>query len=86
MKVAFDLPDPLWFKLAETDIAGIVVGALTRAAQSEERVSSISRWHAAGLCDADIGLKLGMTSGAVAEARRGLGLPANRRYRKKESI
>lgn len=33
-----------------------------------------------GFCDADIAERLGYTVGRVAEIRRGLGLPANRRY------
>lgn len=84
MRVSFDVPDTLWWQLADTDIAGIVVGALRRAAgRPEDLVSSVTRLHHEGLCDADIGSRLGMTSGAVAESRRALGLPANRRFVRK---
>lgn len=83
VKVSFEVPDPLWWKLADTDIPGVVVGALQRAAHDPEGLSSVSRLHREGKCDADIAAVLGMTPTAVASVRRGLGLPANRRYVKK---
>lgn len=36
--------------------------------------------HARGFCDADIADELGYLVGRVGEIRRGMGLPANRRY------
>lgn len=83
MRVAFELPDPLWWQVADMDIPAIIVAAIQRAADTHEVVSSITRKHAEGMCDADIGTDLGMTVGAVAEQRRALGLPANRRYTKR---
>ena len=42
----------------------------------------IQQMHARGMCDAEIGGRLNMTTLSVAEKRRQLRLPANRRYRK----
>jgi hypothetical protein len=84
MRVSFEVPDPLWFRLAHTDIPGLVVGALKRAAHDPEGFASVKTLHGQGKCDADIARELNMTPGAVATVRRGMGLPANRRYVKKE--
>lgn len=58
----------------------IIAGALTRAGLSTVVVRVLARVEN-GKCDADIASELGLTNSQVSDIRRGLGLPANRRYR-----
>lgn len=90
MKVLVDLePVDVWRIQDAAQRRHITPGEVLRddlakrrhALRLRERIRSLVT---AGKCDADIGIELGMTSGAVASLRRGMALPANRRYTKKE--
>jgi hypothetical protein len=91
MKV--DIPDPVGYALMERAIrlnvpVHVVAAAAMGLGSSEhQRVAvpmhaAIGRMVDSGLCDADIAAATGYVVGWVAQVRRGLGKPANRRYRR----
>lgn len=82
-------PRDVWEIQEKAEKKGVTPGQVVRAAlyKSRSRLERETRVRSrvlAGLCDADIGLELGMTVGQVASMRRGMGLPANRRFPKRE--
>ena len=52
---------------------------LRRRVEVSRRVKDLTE---RGFCDADMAERLGYTVGRIAEIRRGLGLAANKRYRR----
>lgn len=88
MKIELDLtPEQWWTLTSEADARGCTITELvasTSALTAEGRTvrkTALERLHANGLSDAAIGQHLGMTTTAVAVARRRLGLTANSRRR-----
>lgn len=85
MKITFELPDRVWGRLVSVaEDRGTTAAALVSASVTElvkDRRTTVEALVHAGLCDADIGARLGMTTTSVASMRRRLGLQANRRFR-----
>lgn len=86
MKVTVDLdPKDLWVLTEQAERQGMTLPDFLRARMLDRRGTVQDRvieLHAAGLCDADIGIELGMTLQQTATMRRALGLEPNRRYTK----
>lgn len=84
MKVIVDLdPKDLWVLTEQAERQGMTLPDFLRARMLDRKPTVRDRvveLHAAGLCDADIGLELGMDLHQTAAMRRGLGLEANRRF------
>lgn len=89
MRVTVDLdPRDVWRLEEQAEKRGVTPGEVLRdilalkhtARKTRERVREQVK---AGKCDADIAKAIGSTNRYVAEIRRGLGLPANRRYPKR---
>lgn len=89
-----DIPDDIGWVLVERSVrlnvpvAVIAAAALGLGSGAHQEVSrpmhqAIGRLVDIGLCDADIAAATGYTPGWVAAVRRGMGKPANRRYRAK---
>lgn len=86
MKVIVELePRDMWALAARAEAAGKRLPDYIRGLMVEPPDTVAARmasmWSE-GKCDADIATALGLTLRVVAEKRRGLGLPANQRYRK----
>jgi len=90
MKV--EIPDNVGWALVERAIrlnvpvdvvaaAALGLGSAAHQKVAEPMHASIGRLVDAGLCDADIAAATGYVVGWVAKVRRGMGKPANRRYR-----
>jgi len=90
MKFQVEIPDEaFWKAAAKAEVfdmkvpewtAELIINAANtgRLPQSD---ALVAHW-ASGATDAEIGRALDMTNAAVADRRRGYGLPANRRYAK----
>lgn len=88
MKMMADLtPRTVWavaetaerLGLSNSDVLEMRLSGLRRLSTSDR----VRELHARNFCDADIADELGYLVGRVASIRRGLGLPANRRYGKR---
>lgn len=84
MKVTIDLdPRDLWVLTDQAEAQGMTLPDFLRARMLDRRGTVQDRvveLHAAGWCDADIGLELDMTLQQTATMRRALGLQPNKRY------
>lgn len=81
-------PYEVWRLESEAERRGLTLPELLRVAaivlvKGDLMKDPLRELHAIGLCDADIGRQLGMTSTGVAARRRRLGLPAHPRFKKK---
>lgn len=89
MKIMVDLdPADVWRIQEAAERRHVSPGEILRDDLNRRRTSlrlreRIRLMVVAGSCDADIASEFGMTVGTVAGIRRGLGLPANRRYPKR---
>lgn len=88
MKIELELtPEQWWVLTSEAEARNCTVTELVAAVSartSEGRTArrqSIETLHHVGMSDASIGQRLGMTTQAVANARRRLGLTPNSRAR-----
>jgi hypothetical protein len=87
MRVIVDLdPRDVWRIQEQAERQGVLPGdVLRRDLDKMRRRLDVTRrvkdMTERGFCDADIAERLGYTVGRIAEIRRGLSLPANRRYR-----
>lgn len=88
MKVMVDLdPRDVWRIQEQAERLGVSPGdilrrdldRLRRRVEVSRRVKDLTE---RGFCDADMAERLGYTVGRIAEIRRGLGLAANKRYRR----
>ena len=88
MKVMVDLdPRDVWRLQEQAERLGVSPGdilrrdldRLRRRVEVSRRVKDLTE---RGFCDADMAERLGYTVGRIAEIRRGLGLAANKRYRR----
>lgn len=90
MRVQFDLPEHVVKSITnEARALGVTPGDivrrdLIRRVVDVPRVEQVRAMVRAGLCDADIAQSLHVTTTNIARTRRGLGLPANPRYRKRQ--
>lgn len=88
MKILVDLdPRDVWRIQERAERAGVTPGDvlrddLARRRHGRELRDAVKERVKAGMCDADIGIELGLPVGRVAEIRRGHGLAANKRYRR----
>ena len=88
MRVTVDLDPVVVWRIQElAEKRGVTAGVVLRdeLARSQHglEVRDLVRAKVlAGSCDADIAAVVGATPGWVAKVRRGLGLPANRRYQR----
>ena len=87
MKIQVDL-DPVMVKAIRraARARGVSPGDIVRKALAPGAPATrvrIREMHADGWPDAVIARELGLTNGHVATVRRGMGLPANRRYTRK---
>lgn len=84
MKVTVDLdPRDLWVLTEQAERQGMLLPDFLKARMLDRRPTIQDRvveLHAAGLCDADIGLDLGLDLQKTANIRRALGLTPNRRF------
>jgi len=84
MKVTVDMdPKDLWVLTEQAERQGMTLPDFLRARMLDRRGTvqgRVTELHAAGWCDADIGLELGMDLAQTATMRRALGLQANRRF------
>jgi hypothetical protein len=86
MKVTVDLdPRDVWRIQEKAEQLGVRPGdvlrdEITLQRRSRDMREKVRELVKAGLCDADIAARLHYSNGWVADTRRGLGLPANRRY------
>ena len=89
MKVTVDLdPRDLWVLTDQAEKQGMTLPDFLRARMLDRKPTIQDRvveLHAAGLCDADIGMELEMTLQQIANMRRGLGLQPNRRFGKRRA-
>lgn len=88
MRVVIELdPREVWRIQEQAEQLGVSPGAvfrreldrLRRRVDVTRRVKDLTE---RGFCDADIAERLGYTPGRIAQIRRGLGLQANKRYRR----
>ena len=88
MKIQVDLdPRDVWRIQEAAQKRGVPPGVvlrdeLARRRHGRETREAIRERVKAGLCDADIAGEFRMLPGTVAAMRRGMGLPANKRYRR----
>ena len=84
MKVTVDMdPRDLWVLTEQAERQGMSLPDFLRTRMLDRKPTVQDRvveLHAAGLCDADIGIDLGMDLAQTANIRRGLGLQPNRRF------
>jgi hypothetical protein len=91
MKVTVDLdPRDVWRIQEKANKAKVRPGDVLRDELAHRRNTLEYRTRVrarvlAGLCDADIAGELGRAPGEIARVRRGEGLPANRRYGKRNT-
>lgn len=89
MKVIIDLdPRDVWAIQERAEREGVSPGDVVRAELESRRNAArvrdrVAELHGTGMCDADIAAALSYLPGTVATIRRGLGLPANRRYQRR---
>lgn len=90
MKVTLNLSDKDWAAvLSKAESFGLSTAdyiSLSIRRMSDERrqlLLSVALMHSQGLHDGDISQALGRTRALVSDARRELGLPANRQFVKK---
>lgn len=89
MRVIVDLdPRDVWRIQDQAERKGVAPGDVLRADLDRMRrrldvTRRVKDLTERGFCDADIAERLGYTPGRIAELRRGLGLKANKRYRRK---
>lgn len=89
MKVMVDLePRDVWRIQERAETLGVTPGEVLRDELAQRRTGrdlrdAIRERVKAGMCDADIAAEFRMTTAAVSYQRRGLGLPANRRYQRR---
>ena len=79
-------PRDVWRIQAEAERRGVSPGDVLREQIATRRAGLEMRDRVrlmvlAGMCDADIGEEFRVPPGRIAVIRRGLGLPANPRYR-----
>lgn len=86
MRIVVELPDrEAWALASRAEARGVKVADLIRAAARDlARVSSrprdvVGELVRLGLPDGEISIRTGMTVGTIANHRRSLGLPPNRR-------
>jgi hypothetical protein len=88
MRVMVDLdPRDVWRIQEKAERLGTTPGDVLRRDLDRMRrrldvTRRVKEMTERGFCDADMAAQLGYTPGRIAEIRRGLGLPANRRYRR----
>jgi hypothetical protein len=89
MKIMVDLdPKDVWRIQEMAERRGVTPGEvmrdeMTRTRHGRDFLDAVRARVKTGMCDADIAADLVWpTVGTVAAARRGMGLPANRRYRR----
>lgn len=88
MKVTVELdPRIVWRIQDEAERQGITPGDVLRAELTPRTgtipaAQRIREMHATGMCDADMAEQLRYLPGTIANIRRDMGLPANRRYRR----
>lgn len=84
MKVTVDLdPRDLWVLTEQAERQGMTLPDFLRARMLDRQPTIQDRvveLHAAGLCDADIGIDIGLDLAQTAHLRRALGLKPNRRF------
>lgn len=89
MKVQFDMdPRDVWRIQARAEAENRSPGAVLRDELAQkrtvlERRTRVRAMVLAGMCDADIAAEMNTTNQTIAAIRRGEGLPANRRYGRK---
>lgn len=85
MKIVVDLdPKDVWRIQQKAERLNLSPGAvlrdeLSQRRRGEELRSTVRELVVAGWCDADIAERIGTTNAAIAEVRRRLQLPANKR-------
>lgn len=89
MKVTVDMdPRDVWRYQAAAEARGVLPGDVLRDELATRRNAAAIRDRIRELvtvekkCDADIAAELNYVPGRVAEIRRGMGLPANPRFKK----
>ena len=86
MRVMVDMdPRDVWRIQAEAERRGVSPGDVLREVVATRRDAAVMRERVRGMvvdgmCDADIAEEFRVPPGRIAVIRRGLGLPANRRY------
>lgn len=89
MRIMVDLdPKDVWRIQERAEKLGVRPGDVLRDELATRRAGrdlrdAIGERVKAGMCDADIAAEFRMTPAAVKYQRRGLGLPANRRYQRR---
>lgn len=83
-------PYEMWRLETEAESRGLSLSAFLRGAavalvKGDLMKDPLRELHAIGMCDADIGLQLGLDASAVKRRRARLGLPAHRRFKKQEN-
>lgn len=91
MKVLIDLdPRDVWRIQEQAERLGVTPGEIVRAEMNTRRAGlalrdAVRERVKAGMCDADVAAELHCSPGWIATVRRGLGLPANRRYPRRDA-
>ena len=83
-------PYEVWRLETEAETRGLTLPELLRGAavalvKGDLMKDPLRELHAIGMCDADIGMQLGLTSAAVKQRRVRMGLPAHPRFKRKAS-
>ncbi|WP_167131946.1 hypothetical protein [Paramicrobacterium chengjingii] len=86
MKVTLEIPDRVWWRLVDAaEKQGKSTSELmSQVATGITHPDPIERLHTIGYTDAEIAAQTGLLLRTVAERRRRLGLPPNKRTSKRE--